>query len=399
MTCGRRIAWLGILLLGLAHGRPGRTEPVPTPAAPPAATPETTIDRQPAAAEPTTALPSARSKPDSAQPPPTRSLDPGFLPTLAALVPGLFYHGVGHRLAGDRETARDLLIVEGISGGTMLLAGGALVANGASGELSRPLIPVLLAATGVFLQSWLADIHGSAGGARLRGSPIRAPDRLQARLAYLHVVDPQFAYRDFVDLALDVWHDAWYAGVEGQFATDDDNLRLQLTAGYRLLGGRPGAPGRDGSRLQLHLALGHHGFGPELFTRRTVEAWVHGRYDLERISPTLGSSFAEMDVGLILEAIAYHQPDAVDLDIDAQLISRFAFGWYLPWRPGQLRVFYDHRRDRFAGGLAVSGGGNGFTGSFGIDGRMYLNDRLGVTALTQAGSAYLFQLGLLVRMP
>jgi hypothetical protein len=64
----------------------------------------------------------------------------GALATAAAVFPGILIHGIGHRVGGDRRTARRLLIIEGIALGGMVVSGAALGLSGASRRLSLPVI-------------------------------------------------------------------------------------------------------------------------------------------------------------------------------------------------------------------------------------------------------------------
>ena len=329
----------------------------------------------------------------AAQPP-----APDTLAILGAVVPGILVHGTGHRIAGDRRTANRLLLFEGIGLGAMIAAAVPLGLTGASRRLSLPAIPVLVGGSGLFILGWAADIYGAAGGPRIAGAPrLRLPG-LETRLGYLFVHDPQFAYTHFADLGAGLRRGAWHAFGSAQLALDDDNQRVRAALAHRFSGPRAaGPPARDGSFLDVQAALGWHRFGPEDFATTTVEAFAGGRYDLARLSPTLGGAFAEMGFGLGLEIIDYPASGA---DVADLLLARFGFGMYLgvpAGMHGEVRLAYDHRRDGLAGGLALPMGSGGFLGSVDLDGSLMFGSGWGVAMQAQLGSAYLVGTSLVYR--
>lgn len=344
-------------------------------------------------------------------------LRPSLLATAAAIGPGFFYHGLGARIAGDRQTARRLLYIQGATFGSVLAGGIILGATGAPGEIARPLIPALLGLSGGMLINWVAGIYGAAGGPRLGGSPRLDLPRVQAQLSYIYIDEPQFAYTHFANLGVDVRHRRWRARVDSQLAADDDNQRVRAAVGYRFYGPihRPGASAGcgfpaldpsagcsvDGSYLEVEVGAVNHDFGDDLFRRRSYQVVASGRYDLRRVSPALDGAFGEVILGLALDSVDY-RIEGISEELASQLLGGFAFGMYLGHpsrRFGQVRLFYDHSRDGFVGTMASKGGGNGFLGSFGLDGQLFFTRRLGATFKAHAGSAYLFDVGLLFQMP
>ena len=82
------------------------------------------------------------------------------------------------------------------------------------------------------------------------------------------------------------------------------------------------------------------------------------------------------------------------------LLARFGFGLYVGRRAdrwGEVRIYYDHRHDDFAGGLKMPGLGSGPLGHFGLDGRAFVSDRWGARAEVQAGAAWVAGLSLVYR--
>lgn len=79
---------------------------------------------------------------------------------LLAIFPGFFVHGMGHRYAGNKERADELLLMEGYSALTAGLGGG-LAAVGAHEDLDALEVTgwVGVGVGGVgFLGSWLYDV-------------------------------------------------------------------------------------------------------------------------------------------------------------------------------------------------------------------------------------------------
>jgi hypothetical protein len=73
-------------------------------------------------------------------------------------------------------------------------------------------------------------------------------------------------------------------------------------------------------------------------------------------------------------------------ELHSLLLGRFAWGTYLGDR-GELALFYDHRRDSMAGGLAA-GRAAGFVGSFGAALELLVSGPWAVRAELEIGTAY-----------
>ncbi|ACY16305.1 hypothetical protein [Haliangium ochraceum] len=350
---------------------------------------------------------------------------PGVLPALGAVVPGVLVHGTGHRIAGDSATANRLLGVEAAAVGATVLGGVTLGLSGASRKLTLPALTLVVAGTSTILLNWAADIYGAAGGPGIAGAPTLALPALEAELSYLAVAEPQFAYTHFAVLGASMRRGRWHGGAELAVAMDDDNQRLRLGGARRLRGrahqsdavaGRADeyrdAAVADGSFLDLRLDLSGHRFGSDEFALLRGELLAAGRLDLVHLAPSLRGAFAELSLGLGLELAGYLGVGHRALDPTDWLLGGFGFGVYLgePSGAGEdgagagtgtgaLRLFYDHSRDAFAGGLAVPGGANGYLGSFGVDGVYDWSPRWGARVRVQAGSAYLAGIGLRFRLP
>ena len=95
---------------------------------------------------------------------------PGWLPAAGAVVPGVLLHGSGVYLAGDRDTALDLLWLQGA--GVAGTVGGmtVLAVTGASRRTVRLNVGAVVGSVGLFLLPWFSDIYGAATGGRCQGS-------------------------------------------------------------------------------------------------------------------------------------------------------------------------------------------------------------------------------------
>lgn len=329
-----------------------------------------------------------------------KGMEPGVLPVLGALVPGVLVHGTGHRIGGDRRTANQLLRAEALALGIAAAGGVPLGLTGASRRLAMPAIPLIVGGGGMLFLNWFSDIYGAAGGPRLAGAPRLVLPALEGRLRYVYVYDPQFAYRSFVNPGVRLRRGPWHADVDAALALDDDNQRVRVEGGRRFHGPLSESTGaRDGSALGLDTALTMQRFGSDGFVSLLGEVVGRGRYDLARVAPSLSGAFAELWLGLGLELVLY---DGDTADATDWALGGFGFGVYLGepgGTHGEVRVFYDHFRGDLSGGLAVPGGGNGYLGSLGVDGFVAWGPRWGVSFWAEAGSAYLAGAGLLYRRP
>lgn len=317
-------------------------------------------------------------------------------------MPGLLVHGAGHGVAGDPCTARKLLTLEAVGLGGALTGGTVIVLTGASRKLITAAVATTGVGMGLFLLSAAADLYGAAGGASVAAEPLRNPPSIEAELGYRFIRDPLFAYRNFS--ALTVTGRAGPLRLEPSLwnALDDDNARLRFVGAWRVMGPRPepATRARDGSYVDLEGAYTGHRYGTESFTTRTVEASIRGRYDLARLSPTLGGSFAEMSLGWGLATTQYAFAGAKSDSTDMLLLG-LAYGVYLgaPGKgDGELKAFYDHRRDGYAGGLPVPGVGGGVIGHVGLRGAYYFDESWGVGVEAIAGSAWITGIGLRYRV-
>ena len=323
------------------------------------------------------------------------------LSVTATVLPGLLVHGSGHLAGGDPKTGYRLLAIEGA--GLGLLAAGfiPIVLTGTSRRIIGTAAALSVLGVGLFAISFLADVYGIAAPAGGFGSPPIYTPIVQTALGYRYVYDPVFSYRQFLVQDIDFRTGPWRLHPSAWFALDDTNARLRAHVAYRITGPMPRTrpASRDGSFLDVDLALTRHAFTSNRFATTTGEVAVAGRLDMVRIGPSLRGSFAEMSVGIALQTYAY-DTNARKADVGELLLARFGYGMYIG-RPGRTRgevtLYYNHRHDDFAAGLKSAGLASGVPGHFGVAAHLYVSDHWGLAAEGAVGSAYVTGLSVLFR--
>ena len=364
---------------------------------------------RPAAAEEASSANDAASPPQAEAPAaedttPRPTAGERALATAGAVVPGAVVHGAGHYVAGEGKTATRLLIGEGI--GVALLGGGlvAVAATGASKYVTGPAAATMVLGAGLFGTSYLADIYGSASpDADAAARRVRPPPWIETELGYRHVSDPVFEYEHFVVERVSLELGRMRLAPSAWFSTDGDNARYRLDTGYRILGPLPSPDERPmmNDRLDGVLALAHHRFATEHFTRTSLDLALDGRLDLAHLGPTLRGAFVEGALGYAFGRIDYNLVSTdVPADFDDLLLVGFAFGTIFRGlsHPGsEWRVYYDHRHDDFAGGLILEGIPSGIAGHFGLDARWFFTREVGFGVHAEVGSAYVAGASILFR--
>ncbi len=308
----------------------------------------------------------------------------GALATTAAVVPGVVFHGIGHLVGGDKETAFRIAKYQLLGLSMMAASGLYLGLSGGSRYGNEISIPLLVSGSGIFINTWLADIYGSAtGGSSLR---YHAPLNYSVSLGYAYIRDSVFSYDNFGvtqasfafgDLKVDpsLWT-----------ALGANNQRARLPLRYALT--------KDslGQGLELQGALTYHHFGDDGFSNYTGEIGIGLRFDNSRVISGLEGSYTKLSLGYGIEHTRYASD--IDADNQALLLGRSAFGLYLP-KGGQLEGYYEHRRDTFTAGLSPGReNGSGFLGHFGLQLRQPVHSRFSLRAQVELGAAWLFTSGL-----
>jgi hypothetical protein len=330
----------------------------------------------------------------------TKPFEPGVLPGLVAVAPGLLLHGAGHWAAGDGETARTLLAFEGL-GWALVAAGGVpLVATGASRRFIGPSIAAIVAGVGIFGVSALSDVYGSVTGGT-SGTGGRRESPMVAHAGYQYVEDPLFNYHSFVVASVELTFGDVRLTPSVEQAADDPNRHVRGQLDWRLAG--PTVNGvSTASTLEVTTALTWRDYEREAFEVAAFEASVNGRADLGRLSPTLRGSFAEGGLGWGIEAYTYDQIPGLSFgeDVNEMLLARLGWGvWIGQPGPGhgEVLVYYDHRRDTLAGGLPTTGIAAGFMGFFGLSSTWMITSQWGLEAQGQLGSANVAMVGIVHR--
>jgi hypothetical protein len=337
---------------------------------------------------------------EGARLPPLSPLQPRpsfqVLPVAASVLPGLLFHGLGPWVAGDSHTAKRLFALEGAGLGLIALGGVPIALTGASRRTIAPLYAVTLAGFSTFGISTLANLYAVTSPAFDPGRPPPTLPPLELEVGYQHVSDPAFDYGHFLSLGALTRLDAVRLEAGARISPDEGNTQVRLGGAYRLLGPYERALGNtDGSSLDAELYGLFHRFPTEGFATAGAEVGLRGRYAMARLSPALAGSFAEVSLGTSLKGYTY--PGAVsDGNLSQQLLFTFGYGVWLgrggPVR-GDAMLYYDHRKDGFAGGMRTRAGGT--VGSFGLRGRALLTKDWGVAADMQAGGALVGRLSLI----
>ncbi|WP_240360253.1 hypothetical protein [Pyxidicoccus caerfyrddinensis] len=318
------------------------------------------------------------------------------IPVAASVLPGLVFHGLGPWLAGDGQTAKRLFALEGTGLGLIALGGVPIAFTGASRRTIAPLYAVTLAGFSLFGVSALANLYAVTSPAFDPGVPASSLPPLELEMGYQYVSDPSFDYGHFVSLGALARLDTVKLEAAARLSPGEGNTQVRMGGAYRLLGEPEGARrGSDGTALDAELYGLFHRYPTEGFTVAGAEVGLRGRYAMARVSPALAGSFAEASIGTSLQGYSY--PGAVNEgNLDEQLLFTFGYGVWLG-RGGPVRgdalLYYDHRKDGFAGGMRTRGGG--VVGSFGLRGRALLMNDWGVAAEVQAGGAIVGRLSLI----
>jgi hypothetical protein len=346
-----------------------------------------------AAADRPAAAPS-HAAPSHAPPPPSPRV-PSPLPEIAAVFPGFLLHGSGVWLQGRNPTAQRLVLLEGAAVLTTFAAGFVLFQTGAARDVVGPTALGAVAGVGTFGVSFLANVYAAWAPRDGWGEPLRRSALLESSAGYLYVYDPQFEYRHFATVQVVARPLAWRLAANVAVAPGQDNQRIELGLGYRVLGvrGRGEEAASDGSYLEPRLGFSEHRFEADGFSARVFELAVEGRLDTDRYLPDVRGAFFQGEAGYAKQVFRNDVPGPNPTTWTSLLLAQVGFGLYLGNRAdrqtgGEVQLYYNHRHDGFASGLKVNGLGSGPAGHFGILGSYRLSPEWGVRLRTEAGSAY-----------
>ena len=304
----------------------------------------------------------------------------------AAIFPGVLVRGAGSWIVGERRTARRLAATGALGLAGMVAGGAPIAATGSSPYTIWTGVPLVVGGTGLVVSSWLADIWVAAGGDRLAAAPRAVPPwSVDVATTWQHD-----AYRERALLGAAGHLELGRLGLDGGGYLDAGGASRAAETGarWRLIGPAAGAAVAGASRLVVRAALRVERDDDDRVTVATGETELAGRLDLAQLDPVIRGSFLELSVGAGLARTTY--PMARH-DLDAILLAGFAWGAYLGDR-GELRLFYDHRRDGLAGGLAASRAA-GFLGSVGAGADVRVRGPWAVRGQLQIGNAWVTTLG------
>jgi hypothetical protein len=306
----------------------------------------------------------------------------------ASLVPGILVHGSGSWVLHEKRAAKRLAITGAIGWGALVLGGAAVGVSGASPEMVIWGVPVIIAGAGLVFPTWFADIWYAAGGPRVRGeSHTPSAWSVEAGTTWLHD-----GYRERalvraggrVELGRIGLGASTLVDAEGQARTGDAFARVRLFGAAAT-----GATVADASRLYVRAAMRRHEDDDDKVAITTVEADVGMRAELQRLDPNLAGSFLDFAIGMGIQRVRY--ADLVS-DNDTLFLGRFAWGLYLG-RRSEWTVFYDHRRDSLAGGIAAQRAA-GFVGSVGTNVDLRLGGPFAFVGELEVGNGWVTSAGI-----
>ena len=305
---------------------------------------------------------------------------------VAASPVGFLVRGIGSWFVDDARTGKRLAKLGAIGFGLMLAGGLPTGLAGGNPYILIPFVPMLVLGTGMFVQTWAADIFNTAGVDRIGQPRARVPWAIEGGVVYT-----RDAYRDRVlfRAAARVASGRLELGATAYVQRTEEYRAGDLAIGIRLLGAEAhGGLVDDGSSLRVRGVARLRDDEADRVQVATGEVEIAGRLDLFRVANVLDGSFAELAIGGGVERAAF----AMASEKGGLLLGRFAYGVYLGQR-GEAQLFYDHRRDGFAGGIAAYRAA-GFVGSVGATADVRVSGRWGVHAELEVGSAWVTSLGL-----
>ena len=364
----------------------------------PRAAPAAPVEPAPATAAEPVEPATAPSAPGSAPEP--RAQSPW--PELAAVFPGFLLHGSGTWLQGRTLTTERLLLLEAASLLAIGVGGLFIYETGYARSWAGPATLTVATGTGALSSSFLANLYAAWAPPQGRGEPARRLPLLVSALGYLHVSDPHLDDRHFLTTELDGRLGPWHLLLDAAQSPSPGNQQLTLSSGYRVLGPRAAATSApDGSYLEPQLGFSSHRFDGLGFVSRVLQLDLEGRLDAPRLLGDVHGGFFQAAAGLARRWLVFDVPGAQATDASSLLILHMGFGLYLGRRGaaasgaqqaalpgGELELYYDHRRDGFAGGLKLPGPASGTAGHLGARAEYFLSESLGVRVLAEGGSSW-----------
>lgn len=343
---------------------------------------------------PEAAAVSTAEPPQSGQP---RTSKP--LALAGSVVPGLVVHGAGSWLSGDNETARTLLVAEGVGLG---LTGGALAGlalTGAARDWSGLFISTAIVGMGLFTLTFAADVYRTATPTGFGKHPGSVP-WMTTEVGLVFIENPRLKYGPLARSSATLRWDRWSLAAATYQAPSALHSLTRVEAGFRMwgatVGRRPANTG--GSHVTAVLGYEDSRYRRASYLTQGGEVRLTARVDSERLLPAVRGAFFDGELGYARRRTGYELFDTAVYD--SLLLGGFAFGAYHgdpTTNGGETRLYYNHRHDGYVAGLLMSGLGSGTIGHFGLETTHFFNPTWGLRAHAEIGSAAVIGLHLVAR--
>lgn len=316
-----------------------------------------------------------------------------------SIVPGLLLHGAGSWLSGDTETAKPLLIAEGVGIG---LTGGALAGlalTGAARNWSGLFISTAIVGMGLFTLSFATDVYHTAAPLGFGQHPGSVP-WMTTEVGLLWIDNPRLDYGPLAQTSATLRWGRWSAALTANQAPQALHSLTRLEAGFRMWGAPTGrrTSATGGSHLTALLGYEYSSYRQQAYATASGDVRITGRIDSEHVLPHVRGAFFEGELGYARRETGYARfYTAVS---DSVLLGGFAFGAYHgdpTTSGGETRLYYDHRHDGYVSGLLMTGLGSGTIGHFGLETTHFFSPTWGLRAHAEIGAAAVLGVHLVAR--
>ncbi len=297
------------------------------------------------------------------------AIDSKLARTGLAFLPGLFIPGFGHSLSGDVETAHRLRWVSGSALAVGLLGGGALLFAAGSHKLSPICVPLMYTGATVYIQSWLADILGTAAPNGF-AKPLTREAQLSMSLQYGGSYDPVTPVRHLGLLRASYEKPVLMIDGSASLAPKTDYQEFHLRVGPKLWS--------DGGVSHLaFLVEGMRERGPISGATGIGSALLFElRLALSYLSPGLRGLVLTQRLGY--GGLRYRYPETSTTDWQDVLIIDTGLA-ISPTDSMEIALLYTQRPDTRLGYFVDHGGGAR------IDARLAISERLRLLATAELG--------------
>jgi len=258
-----------------------------------------------------------------------------------AVFPGVIWHGLGHRVAGEEETAHKLLKLEGISFLTGVTGLTALSFLGNANETAGILIPVSMIGFGTFAISWFADVMGTTGLSRSLESG-RPYQQTYLRLSYIDQDNNQSPYYRFFSGRLQYGTEKFFIQANAEFEESADYQEYILKGGYNI---------SQKKYMDLYvIPETKYKYSTEGFSISQADLQVQMDLNLASISNTLENIYFVNTLGYGTEWYRFNN-NGIDFSNGLMIISQ-GLRFHLK-NIAELSTKYERRSDELIGGSGV----------------------------------------------